>query len=207
MKYNNLLTSFIIGLGVLFSCTVQAEETKSDFILPHEIIRVSTSEVIAYMEFAPKEKVAKQNHAFVVIEREVLPYLDFLAMTKLAVGKYWKRSTTVQQDKIFVEFKKLLIKTYVRVFSKFDDLKVDVLPFKAGKRPDRALVKTKVIHSNGGTTAIDYKFRLKNRKWTVYDIKVEGISLVTNYRTSFSAEIARAGVDGLIQLLVDKNAN
>lgn len=194
---------FFIGL-VIASLQANAEE-QDKLYQPQEIIKISTSVVIEKMKSAPKMQEAKELYATLIIEKEVIPYLDFLAMTKLAVGKHWRRSTKEQQDKLFTEFRKLLIRTYVKVFAKYKNLEVKVLPFRAGRRPDRAIVKTEVIKDNGGSNTIDYKFRLvKNRRWMVYDIKVEGISLVTNYRTSFNSEIARKGVDGLIQLLVEK---
>jgi len=175
---------------------------------PYELISNSTKLVIAHMDIAPDQMDAREQYARQIIEKEVLPTLDFLSMTKLAVGKFWKRSSSEQQDELFYEFKTLLVRTYIKVFAKFKHLNVVVLPYKKGRRPDRALVKTEVIHENGGKTSINYKFRLvKDKKWLIYDIKVEGISIVTNYRTSFSSEIARNGINGLIKLLKDKNVS
>ena len=194
-------------LIVLWSCcAVAMAEEDSSIIPPHKIIEISTEIVINHMKSAPENEEAKFNHASMIIEEEVLPYLDFLAMTKLAVGKFWKRSTLEQQDKLYYEFKTLLVRTYTKVFTKYDNLVVEVLPYRKGRRPDRAVVKTKVEKDNGGKNTIDYKFRLtKAGRWMVYDISVEGVSLVTNYRTSYNAEIARNGVEGLIKLLKAKN--
>ncbi len=189
---------------LLSTMQINAEENK--LYQPQEIIQISTSVVIEHMKSAPKMQEARYLYTTRIIEKEVIPYMDFLAMTKLAVGKHWRRSSEEQQAKIFSEFKQLLIRTYVKVFSKYKNLQVKVLPFREGRRPDRAVVRTEVKKDNGGSNTIDYRFRLVNdKRWMVFDIKVEGVSLVTNYRTSFNAEITRNGVDGLIKLLVEKN--
>ncbi len=192
-------------LLILFSCFISLQVSANEVIPPDELIRTSINDVMEYMKSAPSETVAREAYARQKVEDSILGYFDFLAMTKLAVGKYWRRITEEQQQVILEEFKELLVRTYVKVLAKYTVGKIDFLPYVPGKRPDRAVVKTSVKRENGGHTEISYKLRLLHNQWLVYDVKVEGISLVTNYRTSFSSEIARRGVNGLIRLLKDKN--
>ena len=192
-------------LLILFSCFMTLQVSANEITPPDELIRTSINDVMEYMKGAPKETKAREVYARQKVEDSILGYFDFLAMTKLAVGKYWRRISEEQQQVILEEFKELLVRTYVKVLAKYTVGEIDFIPYVPGKRPDRAIVKTSVKRENGGHTEISYKLRLLNNQWLVYDVKVEGISLVTNYRTSFSSEIARRGVKGLIRLLKDKN--
>ena len=126
-------------------------------------------------------------------------------MTKLAVGKSWKQADEKQRVDLVTEFKALLLNTYTNALTEYSGESIEFQPFKPEKREDRAVVRSVFKQTNGSTIPVLYKLREKEG-WLIYDIEVDQISLVTSYRTAFSNEIEKGGIDGLIKTMKDKNA-
>ena len=138
------------------------------------------------------------------IEENIAPHLDFLTMTRLSVGKNWKKATTEEQKTLVSEFKIFLINTYRSAISEYGGEAVKFAPFKKSKRDDRAVVES-VFGAGSGAVPVQYKLRSREGTWQVYDIVVSDLSLVIQYRSSFTSEIENNGITGLIKLLKDKN--
>lgn len=134
----------------------------------------------------------------------VVPNVDFSTMTKLAVGKSWKQADEKQRVELVEEFKSLLLNTYTNALTEYSGESIEFQPFKAEKRDDRAIVRSVFKQANGSSIPVQYKLRDKEG-WLIYDIEVDQISLVTSYRTAFSNEIEKGGIDGLLQTMKDKN--
>jgi phospholipid transport system substrate-binding protein len=138
-----------------------------------------------------------------LVEQKVLPHFDFERMTMLAVGKDWSRATPEQQKALTTAFRTLLVKTYSSALSTYKDNKIDVLPVKGGS-DDNTSVRTQVSVPGTGNVALDYRMHKTPSGWKVHDVSVEGVSLVTTYRSSFKTELDRSGFDGLIKLIADR---
>ena len=152
-------------------------------------------------------ELIKNDKTFVVktIEDYIEPHLDLEAMTKLAVGKNWRKAKTDQRTELVAQFRQLLINTYSNALSQYSGQSIDFLPYRKNKREDRAVVRSEFKQTGGAAIPITYKLRDKGG-WRIYDIAIDGISLVTNYRTGFSNRINAEGIDGLIAELKSKNA-
>lgn len=135
----------------------------------------------------------------------VVPHVDFNTMTKLAVGKSWKKADEAQKVELVKEFKSLLLNTYTNALTEYSGESIEFQPFKAEKRDDRAVVRSVFKQASGSSIPVQYKLRDKEG-WLIYDIEVDQISLVTSYRTAFSNEIEKGGIEGLLQTMKDKNA-
>lgn len=135
----------------------------------------------------------------------VVPYVDFDTMTKLAVGKSWRQANEQQQADLVTEFKALLLNTYTNALTEYSGESINFEAFKPESREDRAVVRSTFKQANGSTIPVLYKLREKDG-WLIYDIEVDQISLVTSYRTAFSSEIEKGGIDGLLKTMKDKNA-
>ena len=138
------------------------------------------------------------------IERNIIPHLDFVTMTRLSVGKNWNKASTEQQQTLVSEFKTFLLNTYRSALSEYGGETVEFKAFKKPKRDDRAMVAS-VFKYGSNKVPVEYKLHNRTGPWKVYDIIVSDLSLVIQYKSSFSAEIDRNGIDGLIKLLQDKN--
>lgn len=139
------------------------------------------------------------------VDELIVPHLDFDTMTKLAVGKFWRRADATQQTELTSEFTTLLLNTYTGALTEYSGETITFEPFRAEEREDRAVVRSTFSQSGGADVPVVYKLREKEG-WTIYDIEVNAISLVTSYRTAFTNEIDSGGIDGLIATLKERNA-
>lgn len=141
-----------------------------------------------------------------LIEIKILPHFNFNRMTRLAMGKHWSDATPEQQLTIVNEFRTLLVRTYSNALTTYRDETVKVNPVANLGNNNDTTVRTMVFQKQGREPVpIDYSMEKGSDGWKVYDVTVAGVSLVTNYRGSFSSQIRRGGVDGLIKTLADKN--
>jgi phospholipid transport system substrate-binding protein len=138
------------------------------------------------------------------VDELIVPNLDFNTMTKLAVGKFWKRADASQKTELVVEFRTLLLNTYTGALSQYSGETIEFEPFRAEKRDDRAVVRSTFSQSAASDIPVTYKLRDKDG-WRIYDIEVNSISLVTSYRSAFANEIGSGGIAGLIDTLKDRN--
>ena len=136
----------------------------------------------------------------------MLPHFDFARMTQLAVGRKWKEATPEQRRSLEDGFRTLLVNTYSTAISTgvTPADKVDVKPAQGSG--DDVTVRTVVHRSGKPPVPVDYRLSKTGEGWKVYDVVVESVSLVQTYRGSFSEEITRSGIDGLIKVLERKNA-
>lgn len=165
----------------------------------------STTQLMSVLK--EEQERVKTDKAFLdeQIQTYVVPHVDFETMTKLAVGKAWRLADADQKAELVVEFEKLLLNTYTNALTEYSDETIEFQDFKPESREDRAVVRSVFAQSNGSTMPVLYKLRDKEG-WLIYDIEVDQISLVTSYRTAFSNEIEKGGIEGLLQTMKDKNA-
>ena len=194
------LERVILTLAMLWSSTgLTAVEH------PAQTMVVDSTEKVLQLLSENRERI-KTDPAFVleVINANISPNLDFISMTKLAVGKSWKKASKEQRKMLVEQFRLLLLNTYSKSLTQYSGQSIKFLPFREGKREDRAKVRSEFRQSGGVAIPITYKL-LNRGSWKIYDIAIDGISLVTNYRTGFSKKIRSHGIDGLIAQLRDKN--
>lgn len=172
---------------------------------PDELIKATSQQVLKALE-EQKERLKKDpNHVYKLVDDIILPHIDFKKMAKLALGKNWRKANGTQQKAFTEAFRQLLIRTYSKSLSEYTGQTVNYLPFRARDDATRVTVKTEIDQKSGFPIPVDYTLFLKQDAWKVYDIKIDGLSLVTNYRGSFAKEIRANGIAGLIKTLEDKN--
>lgn len=135
----------------------------------------------------------------------VLPHLDFVTMTKLAVGHHWRQASDEQKRALVTEFRNLLVRTYTTSLDEYQDQKLEFLPLRPSPHDDRVMVRSRLLRSDGPPVAVNYGMRYNDGEWKVYDIVVEDISLVTTYQSQFGSTVQRDGIAGLIAELERKN--
>lgn len=140
------------------------------------------------------------------IDEIIVPNLDFDTMTKLAVGKFWRKADNSQKTELVSEFKNLLLNTYTGALTEYSGEKISFEPFRPESREDRAVVRSSFSQSAGTDVPVIYKLRDKSG-WSIYDIEVNNISLVTSYRSAFSNEIEKGGIEGLINAIKERNSS
>lgn len=201
-KLSGLLKQFVAGVAL--SVVALVAFAADDHPAQVKVVD-STTKLIGVLK-SEGERI-KSDKAFLdeQIVTYVVPHVDFNTMTKLAVGKSWKQADEKQRVDLVTEFKALLLNTYTNALTEYSGESIEFQPFKPEKRDDRAVVRSVFKQTNGSTIPVLYKLREKEG-WLIYDIEVDQISLVTSYRTAFSNEIEKGGIEGLIQTMKDKNA-
>lgn len=170
------------------------------------LVERTTQEMLGILK-DNRERIAEDPQFLEVqVERVIVPHLDFESMTKLAVAAYWRRADDAQRDRLVEEFRTLLLRTYTKSLGEFSNQQVEFLPYRDSGRDDRAVVRSRIIQAAGGPPIeVEYRLRLLDEGWKIYDISIDNISLVTSYRTSFASQIRQTGLDGLIASLAEKN--
>ena len=189
----------IIGLvcAALLGLALSASAAESS---PDAFVKATTDEVLAVIRNNKDKRVLRE-----LAEKQVLPHFDFRAMTQLAVGRFWREANPQQQKALEDAFRMLLVNTYTASLAAASTGKetVDVRP--AQTKGNEAVVRTIVRAPGRQPLTIDYHLTRQSEAWKVYDVVVENLSLVTNYRSTFASEIGRSGIDGLIKALEAKN--
>lgn len=146
-----------------------------------------------------------QEVLFKLVNDIVLPHFDFKKMSSWVLGKNWRKANDKQKKEFTDQFSRLLVRTYSKALYDNADQQIDILPMRGKSDGDDVTVRTEVQQQAGFPIPIDYKMHLKNNEWKVYDVVIDSISLVANYRTSFNQEIRKSGIDSLIASLEERN--
>jgi phospholipid transport system substrate-binding protein len=171
---------------------------------PDVLVRQAIDQVTAVISRDPDIQAGDRAKINALVDSKVLPYFDFTRMTQLALGKNWRGTTPAQREALVNEFRALLVRTYALSLAQYRGQKVAVEPLTLAPDTETVTVKTK-IQQAGAAVGIDYSMRKTDQGWKVYDVVVEGVSLVTNYRNTFNDQIQQHGIDGLVKVLSERN--
>lgn len=196
MKY--LLALFS---SLLLALPVMAQETA-----PDALIKSVTNEVLEIVRKDKDIQSGNTKKAIELVEAKVLPHFNFSRMTQLALARDWRQANASQQKALTDEFRSLLVRTYSKALTEYKNQTINFKPFAAKAGETDVRVRTEIKQSGAGKNIeLDYYLEKSAGGWKVYDIEVGGISLVTNYRESFAAEVRNNGIDGLVKSLQAKN--
>lgn len=175
---------------------------------PDVLVKQTVNEVLGIIRTDKKIQAGDVDRIAEVMEQKIAPHFDFPRMTRLAVGRPWRQATPEQRSELVSEFRTLLIRSYASAFSMFKSIVVEYKPLRLSNDATVATVNT-VIRLPGGAQpiSVDYDMQLKDDQWKVFDVRIDGASLIINYRNIFAQEIQRGGIDGLINSLKQKNAS
>ena len=173
--------------------------------IPDAMVKSVTNDVLAIVRQDQEIQSGNTGRVIELVEQKVLPHFNFAHMTQLAVGRDWRQATPEQQRILTQEFKTLLVRTYSNALTVYKNLTIDFRPTRAQPADTDVTVRTEVKQPGARPIGIDYSLEKDGESWKVYDVVVGGVSLVTNYRDSFAAEVRNGGIDGLIKSLQAKN--
>ena len=170
---------------------------------PETLIRAMTQQVIDAARADP-EVAAGGPKALAVARDKVFPLLDFEEATRLALGRAWWRATKAQQERLVAEFRAVLVRT-ASAGQRYDGQTIRVLPVRLRPGETDVTVHNQYIRPGAPPLRLDYQMHKTAEGWKIYDIVVEGVSLVMAYRAEFEPILRNQGIDGLIGRLVEKN--
>ena len=192
-------------LLALWLATAASAATMAADLPPDELVRKVTAEVMNAVRRDRASRPVDRAAAIAIAEEKILPHIDFVEATRLAMGRSWRLATPAQQATLVSEFRTLLVRTYATALEGLRDQRVEQDPLRMSPGDVEVRVRERFIKSGSPAVTIDYLMRRSEDGWKVYDIAVDGVSLVLNYRDTFEHEIRRTGVAGLIATLQEKN--
>ncbi len=172
---------------------------------PDALIKKVTDDVLTIVRQDKDIQSGNTAKAIELVEVKVLPFFDFQHMTALAMGRDWRVASPEQRRRLTDEFKTLLVRTYSNALTSYKNQTVRYKPTKMQSTDTDVLVRTEIVQPGSKPIALDYSLEKNTDGWKVYDVVVAGVSLVTNYRSTFNQEVRANGVEGLIQMLANKN--
>jgi phospholipid transport system substrate-binding protein len=201
----NQYLSRLFAAAALVTVVIPAQASAD--MAPDLLAKNTTQEVLAIVRQDREIQAGNMRKVYDLVDAKVLPHFDFNRMTQLALGKHWGRTTPEQKQSLVREFRTLLVRTYASSLKEFGKSGVDFKPLNLRPGDTDVTVKTEVRLPGAQPVPIDYSMEKMAEGWKVYDVAVDGVSLVTNYRASFANEIRANGIDGLIQTLAAKNTS
>jgi phospholipid transport system substrate-binding protein len=173
---------------------------------PDAVVKKGVDDVLTAIKNDKELQAGNLDKVMKLAEDKVLPSFDMTRMTRLAVGRPWAQASDAQKEALTKEFKTLIIRTYASSLSQYRNQTVEVKPAKLAPGDNEVVVRSEVKQQGGPPIPLDYSMEKTPGGWKVYDVVVDGVSLVTTYRGSFGDIVQKSGVDGLVKTLQERNA-
>jgi phospholipid transport system substrate-binding protein len=199
MKFTVLIKIFL-AFVLFISTALSAAELSA----PQQVIDETSNEIKLLLKRDSDLLASDPAYVYKMVDEVLVPHFDLDRISGLVLGRYWKRASDEQKEIFKHEFKRMLVRTYATAFNELDDWNINFQQSRPGRHDNDVMVRTKITR-NGPPVAVDYRMRDKGQGWKVYDVKIEGMSLVTNYRSSFNRLIRTSGMNGLLTHLAESN--
>ena len=195
-----LISKFLVGISLcIFIANANAE------VAPDVLVKQTADEVLTIIKNDKEIQAGNKQQLYALVEAKILPNFDFDRVCRMVLGKSWRSATPEQQAIFQKEFRSLLLRTYASALGKYKDQVIEYKPLRMEGDAKNVSVKTQILQPGGQPVAVDYDLIKSEHGWKVYDIVIESVSLVTNYRSQFRNEIRLNGLDSLNKKLEEKN--
>lgn len=193
--------TFALALALSTSSAALAQDG------PDKLVKGVADDVLNALRQDPELRAGSATKMGELMEQKVAPHFDFDRMTRLAVGRNWRQATPEQQKTLIAQFHTMLVRSYAAAYTAYRNIVIEVKPLRMQPGDDDIQVRTEIKLPGGAPpVTVDYSMVKSDPEWKVYDVTVDGVSLVTTYRSTFAEEIRQGGIDGLIKSLEQKNA-
>ena len=197
------LLTIVLSLAVSFFLPAGA---RAQDLAPDELVRKVTADVLDAIKADKQLQAGDRKKALALAEQKILPHVDFREAAKLATGKAWQTASPEQQDRIVSEFRSMLVRIYSNAIDVYRGQTMKVLPVRLSAGATEVTVRNQYVREGRPPVKVEYAMNKTPEGWKIYDITVEGVSLVLTYRAEFEQITRVSGVDGLIKRLAEKNA-
>lgn len=168
---------------------------------PHEIIESAANSIAAELKGRKDYLSENREELYTLIDEILVPHFDMRYAGRLVLGNHWKAATAEQRDRFIDTFYKFLMQSYANGVLRFEEDAITVYPVEAGDEDKRVVVKTDMKMDDGSIVPVNYSMRRSKSGWRVYDVRIEGVSYIQNYRNQFNAEIGALGIEAVIERL------
>lgn len=195
----------IVRYWLLVSLAVHVPLSAAQDVAPDALLKALTADVITVIKQGNDQPRSTPMKIADLVETKILPHFDFNRMTRIAVGRNWGAATPEQQKALTAEFQTLLVRTYSAALTSYRGQAIEFRPLRTAPGDSDVTVKSVLKQAGAAPLTMDYDMAKTLTGWKVYEIKVDGINLIANYRETFAAKVHAGGVAGLIKALADKN--
>lgn len=168
---------------------------------PHEIIETAAASITEKLSGRKDYLSENRDELYALINEILVPHFDVRYAGWLVLGKHWKAASKEQRDRFIDVFYEFLLQSYANGVLKFNEDAITVHPVTDGTDEKRVVVKTDMRMDDGSVVPVNYSMRRSKTGWRVYDVRIEGVSYIQNYRNQFNAEIGALGIDAVIERL------
>ncbi len=190
-------------LGLSLAAGVHAQQKPDPMASPNEFVQQVADQVLNALKADTSARGGDVKRINQIVDEMILPYVNFEKTTRLAAGRNWREATPEQKKALSLAFRGTLARTYSGAFTRVsDDTSIKTLPFRGDDNANDVVVKVQVFQrANSQPFALDYRLEKTPQGWKIYDINVENVWLIENYRNQFTQQINQNGIDGLIAAL------
>jgi phospholipid transport system substrate-binding protein len=192
--------ALVLGL-IAFTATLSPVRAS----VPEDMIKTMAANVTTQVRAVPANTNGVTPQVQAIIEHDIMPRFDFNRITQIAMGRNWAKASPAEQKEIVTQFTHLLVRTYSNAINNLRDMDVVVKGSRSNGSDSDVTVRTQMVGRNQ-PTAIDYFLSSASGGWKVYDVQVEGVSLVSAYRDEFTSLVSNSGIAGVIDALKKKNS-
>lgn len=192
-------------LTLVFSALFAAAAAAQD-LGPEELVRKVTADVLDTVKSDKDLLAGDRRKTLALAEQKILPLVDFKEAARLATGKAWHGASPAQQERITNEFRSMLVRIYSNAIDVYRGQTMRVMPVRMAKDATDVTIRNQYLREGRPPVMVEYAMRKAADGWKIYDITVEGVSLVLTYRAEFEGITRSSGIDGLIKRLSEKNA-
>jgi phospholipid transport system substrate-binding protein len=178
----------------------------AELLPPQKVIKDTSERMIRVLEQDREKLLEDPEHVYRLANDILIPHVDMYRVSRLVLGKYWRRASREQRLRFSEEFRRMLVRTYASALKQFRgqaDIRFQPMHIQQGDHD--VAVNTRIARASAQPVSVSYRLHLKKGQWLAYDVKIEGVSLVTNYRSSFARQIRQKGLDALIRRIRELN--
>ncbi len=172
---------------------------------PEEVVRSVTDDVMQAVQKSDELKAGQRDAVIALLQQKVLPHVDFREATRLALGRDWRAATPAQRDQLVQQFQTLLLRIYTSSIGHYHGQKMQVQHTNVPAGADDVTVRNRYLSPGRPPVSVDYAMHLTPQGWKIYDVVVDGVSIVLAFRSEFAQVVRQSGIDGLLARLAEKN--
>lgn len=188
-----------LACALAFSFSVQAAAPAAATVTPDETLKVAVNNLQDLLQKNHEKYQADKNLFYKTVDEAVTPVFDVPYIAQLVLARHWRTATPEQRSKFQIAFKDMLIRSYANAMLEYySSVKVDWQPVHMDAGATDATVNSRLLRPDKQPVAIGFSTHLVNGAWKVYDISVENISLITNFRAQFNSELKKNSLDEVI---------
>lgn len=204
-RMNHRFMQLLAGGILLFIFGILCAPRASAGADPQEIVRQASEHVLAELEREGTALTGDPQRLYTLVDSVLLQHMDFARMARWVLGKHWKTATADQQARFVAEFRRLLVRTYATALAGYSGQRIEFLPQREDDTLDEAVVRAEIRQPGGLAIPVQFSLYRSGEEWKAYDVVIDGISLVANYRSSFGADVRNGGLEALILSLSARN--